>query len=66
MKVKDVAKLLGMTEQTVRIGLQQNMFPFGTAYKTRPTNKQYVYVIYERKVYEYIGERTEHEKEISN
>lgn len=62
MKVKDVAKMLGMTEQTVRVGLQQNMFPFGTAYKTKSTNKQYVYVIYDKKVYEYIGEGTEDEK----
>lgn len=62
MKVRDVAKMLGMTEQTVRVGLQQNMFPFGTAYKTKSTNKQYVYVIYDKKVYEYIGEGTEDEK----
>ena len=59
MKVKEVAELLGTTESTIRIGLQQGVFPFGVAYKTKPENKQYVYVIYPELVKAYAGERKE-------
>lgn len=55
MKVKEVAEMLGTTEATIRIGLQQGVFPFGVAYKTKPTNKNYVYVIFPEKVKEYIA-----------
>ena len=55
MKVKEVAEMLGTTEATIRIGLQLGMFPFGVAYKTKPTNKQYVYVIFPEKVKEYVN-----------
>lgn len=55
MTVKEVAELLGKTQQTIRIGLQLGMFPFGTAFKTNPENKSYTYVIYPEKVKQYIG-----------
>lgn len=55
MTVKEVAKLLGKTEQTIRCGLQLGVLPFGTAYKTNPENKSYTYVIFPEKVKEYIG-----------
>lgn len=55
MTVKEVADLLGKTQQTIRIGLQLGMLPFGTAYKTKPDNKSYTYVIYPEKVRQYIG-----------
>lgn len=55
MKVRDVAKLLGTTEQTVRVGLRMGVFPFGVAYKTCETNKNYVYVIFPEKVKEYVA-----------
>lgn len=54
MKVKEIAKLLNTTEATIRIGLQQGVFPFGTAFKTKPNNKQYTYIIYPAKVAEYL------------
>ena len=55
MTVKEVAELLGKTQQTIRIGLQLGVLPFGTAYKTNPENKSYTYVIFPEKVKEYIG-----------
>lgn len=58
MKVKEVAKLLGTTEATIRIGLQQGVFPFGVAFKTKETNKQYTYIIFPAKVEEYIERRS--------
>ncbi len=55
MTVKEVAELLGKTQQTIRIGLQLGVLPFGTAYKTNPENKSYTYIIFPEKVKEYIG-----------
>ena len=54
MKVREVAEMLGTTESTIRIGLQQGVFPFGVAYKTKPENKNYVYIIYPEKVKEFV------------
>lgn len=55
MDVKEVAKLLGKTQQTIRIGLQLGVLPFGVAYKTNPDKKSYTYIIFPEKVKEYIG-----------
>ena len=54
MTVKEVADLLGCTQLTIRVGLQQGVFPFGVAFKTKPEHKNYVYVIYPEKVKEYV------------
>ena len=59
MKIKEVAELLGTTEATIRVGLQQNVFPFGIAFKTKPENKHYTYVIYPELVRQYAGEKKE-------
>lgn len=34
MTVREVARELGTSEQTIRIGLQQKAFPFGSAVRT--------------------------------
>lgn len=57
MKVNEVAKMLGVDPLTVRIGLQQGIFPFGVAFKRDPNNKNYKYIIFDEKVREYLGER---------
>lgn len=51
LKVNDVAQMLGISPQSLRLGLQRNQFPFGTAIKT---SDRYTYVIYEKKLKEYI------------
>ena len=56
MKVKDAAKLLGKTEQFIRVGLQQGALPFGTAVKMQG---RYSYHISDSKLYEYIGGQNE-------
>lgn len=56
MRIKEVAELLGVTEQTVRVGLQQGVFPFGVAFKRDERRKNYTYVIYPQKLKEYAGE----------
>lgn len=55
MKVDEVAKLLNTTPTTIRVGLQQGVFPFGVAFKIKESNKHYKYVIYPEKVREYAG-----------
>jgi DNA-binding transcriptional MerR regulator len=56
MKVKDVAELLGVSEQTIRIGLQRGLFPFGVAFKRDEGNQHYTYILYPEKVKEYLGQ----------
>ena len=63
MKVDEVAKLLGTTAATIRVGLQQGVFPFGVAFKTAESNKNYTYIIYPEKLREYAGERKENGKD---
>ena len=48
----EVAEALGVSPQSVRIGLQRGELPFGSAIKT---SSKYTYVIYPQKVKEYIG-----------
>lgn len=52
MKVEDCAKLLGKSQQFVRIGLQRGILPFGYAIKM---SSRWTYHISEAKVYEYLG-----------
>lgn len=40
--IKDSAKQLGISEQALRMGLRQNLFPFGVAVKHE---KSYMYYI---------------------
>lgn len=52
--VEEAARIMGKSPQTVRIGLQQGVFPFGTAFKLHNSNK-YVYEIYPARFYELYG-----------
>lgn len=52
MKVKEAAKLLGKSEQFVRIGLQRGILPFGYAVKM---SSKWTYHISEAKIYKYLG-----------
>lgn len=51
MKIKDIAKLLGISPQSLRLGLQRGELPFGSAIKT---SSKYTYVIYDKKLKEYL------------
>lgn len=50
--IEKVARVLGCRSQTVRYGLKQGAFPFGTAVKC---DKEYSYILYPAKVKEYLG-----------
>jgi len=54
MTIKEVARLLGKSEMFVRVGLQRNILPFGTAIKL-PERERYSYHIPPNLVYEYLG-----------
>jgi len=49
--INEVASLLGISPQSLRLGLQRNELPFGSAIKT---SDRYTYVIYEKKLKEYL------------
>lgn len=52
LKVSECARLLGKSQQFVRIGLQRGILPFGYAIKM---SSKWTYHISESKVYEYLG-----------
>lgn len=52
MSVAECAKLLGKSQQFIRIGLQRGLLPFGVAVKM---SSKWTYHISENKVYEYLG-----------
>ena len=54
MTVEEVAKLLGMNPQGVRVQIQRGILPFGQAVPT-VRGKGYRYIIPRAKVYEYLG-----------
>lgn len=54
LTINDVSLMLGISPQTLRLGLQRNQFPFGVAIKT---SSKYTYVIYDKKLKEYIDEK---------
>jgi len=52
ISIKEAARILGKSEQFIRIGLQKGILPFGTAVKT---SSIYSYHISPKLFYEYIG-----------
>lgn len=59
MLPEEAAKRLGMSTQTLRLALQQNLFPFGVAVKT--SQNRYTYAIFEKRLEKYL-EGTDYEK----
>ena len=63
VSVADTAKVLGKSEQFVRIGLQRNLLPFGVAIKI--SSCRYSYHISPKLLREYIGDyQLDQEEEI--
>ena len=52
MLVSEAAKRLGMNTQTLRLGLQQGKFSFGTAIKT--SENRFTYYINESRLQKYL------------
>lgn len=53
VSVKDAAKMLGVSEQFIRIGLQRNILPIGCAVRM---SDRFTYYISRKKLNEYINE----------
>ena len=54
LTVKETAKLLGMSEQGVRVQLQRKILPFGMAIPS-VKGKGFRYIIPKAKVFEFLG-----------
>ncbi len=52
MLVEEAAKKLGMNPQTLRLALQQGLFPFGVAVKT--SENRYTYKIFTKRLDRYL------------
>lgn len=52
LTIKEAARILGKPEQTIRLGLQQGVLPFGAAILNE---KQYSYIIFKKKLEDYVG-----------
>ncbi len=52
MLVSEAAKKLDMNPQTLRLALQQGLFPFGVAVKT--SENRYTYKIFENRLEKYL------------
>lgn len=50
--INEVAAALGISPQSVRLGLQRGELPFGAAIKT---SDRYTYVIFEKKFKEFVN-----------
>ena len=52
MRVEEAAKKLDMRTQTLRLALQQRLFPFGVAVRT--SQNRYTYKIFETRLEKYL------------
>lgn len=52
ISVKDASKLMGKSEQFIRVGLRNNRLPFGVAVQL---SSQWTYYISPKLFYDYIG-----------
>jgi hypothetical protein len=53
--IKKAADLMGISEQFLRVLIQNEKLPFATAVKTEETNKRYQYYINSKGLSEHIG-----------
>ena len=52
IKIEEAAKIMGKSQQFVRVGLQRGILPFGTAVKM---TSQWTYHISPKLFYDYVG-----------
>lgn len=58
----EAGKILGKNAETIRAGLRQNVFPFGTAIPPEKAGGNYNYIIIKDKFLEFIGMELKNEK----
>ncbi len=60
MKTKEAAKIMGVSEQFIRIGLRQGILPFGVAIKLRTKKREsevHTYYINPKQFFDYLENR---------
>lgn len=57
LTIKKASEISGIPQQTLRIGLQRGIFPFGVGYKRKEDSNNYVYVLYDNIFYKYYGKK---------
>lgn len=50
--IEEASEISGIPQQTLRIGLRNGKFDFGTAFKLKEGSKRWKYIIYPSKFYE--------------
>ena len=55
ISVNEAARIMGKSPMFIRIGLQKGLLPFGVAFKTDESHKQYDYYISPLLLAEYTG-----------
>lgn len=58
ISIERAAEIMGVSPQTLRVGLQKGVFPFGAAIKM-PGSSRFTYVIFNKKFEEYYGQINE-------
>ena len=64
LKTKDAARLMGVSEQYIRVGLQRGILPFG--YAVQVSGGRYTYYISPDKFTEFTGIQVDGEGAVSN
>lgn len=54
ISVKEAAKIMGKSEQFIRVGLQRETLPFGIA-QIMPKSNRYTYYISPKLFYDFVG-----------
>lgn len=57
ISIERAAEIMGVSPQTVRVGLQKGVFPFGAAVKM-PGSSRFTYIIYTAEFERLFGEVT--------
>lgn len=64
--IAEAAKIMGKSEQFVRVCIQQGLLPIGIATKTSKTGKNFNYYISPKLFYEYVGKEDVNESTINS
>jgi hypothetical protein len=54
VSIKEAAEMLNVSQQFLRVALQQNKFDFGTAIKMNDSSSKYTYYISRKKLSEFL------------
>jgi hypothetical protein len=56
VSIKEAAEMLNVSQQFLRVALQQNKFDFGTAIKMNDSSSKYTYYISRQQLLKYLSD----------